>query len=115
LLLFYTILQDGPIWALEQIDLTKRMISEYPEFKFVETAAEARLAMTDKSWKLASTMGLEGGHMIGSNLAVLRQFYILGIRYMTLTHNCDTPWATETRALKTINVQLSMYVIYNMA
>ena len=49
-------------------------------------------------------MGLEGGHMIGSRLSVLRQLFDLGIRYMTLTHNCNTPWADNNLADRDVSL-----------
>lgn len=88
--------KDGVDWALEQIDITHRMIEKYDEFQFVTTPYEAKQAMNNG--KVASMFGMEGGHMIGSRLSILRQLFNLGIRYMTLTHNCNTPWADENNA-----------------
>ena len=88
--------KDGVDWALEQIDIAQRMIEKYDEFVFVRNPYEAKRAMMDG--KVASMFGMEGGHMIGSRMSILRQVFNLGIRYMTLTHNCNTPWADENRA-----------------
>lgn len=78
--------------VLEQIDVTRRLIDRNPQaLRFVTTADQAERAMTEG--RIASLLGMEGGHSIGSSLAVLRQLHALGARYMTLTHNSNTPWA----------------------
>jgi membrane dipeptidase len=78
--------------VIEQIDVTKRLIARNPDgLRYAETAEQVENAMAEG--KIASLMGMEGGHSIGSSLAVLRQLYALGARYMTLTHNSNTPWA----------------------
>jgi membrane dipeptidase len=78
--------------TLEQIDVMKRILARHPgRLEFVTTAAGAGKAM--KAGRVASLIGMEGGHSIGSSLAVLRQMYALGARYLTLTHSKNTPWA----------------------
>lgn len=78
--------------VIEQIDVTKRLIARYPDaLRFVTTADQVERAMTEG--RVASLLGMEGGNGIGSSLAVLRQLHALGARYMTLTHNSNTPWA----------------------
>ena len=78
--------------TIEQIDVTKRLIARYPDdLALALTAADVEAAMA--SGRIASLMGMEGGHSIGSSLAVLRQMYDLGARYLTLTHSRNTPWA----------------------
>jgi membrane dipeptidase len=78
--------------TLEQIDLVKRMAARYPaDFAMAYTAADIR--RIHKSHKIASLIGIEGGHQINNSLAVLRQMYDAGARYMTLTHTSNTPWA----------------------
>src|SRR3984957_13055358 len=78
--------------TLEQIDLVKRMAARYPaDFEMAYTAADVR--RIHRAGKIASLIGIEGGHQINNSLAVLRQMYALGARYMTLTHVLTTGWA----------------------
>ncbi len=86
--------------TLEQIDLVKRMSAQYPaDFAMAYTAADIR--RIHKNHRIASLIGIEGGHQINNSLAMLRQMYDAGARYMTLTHSSNTPWAdsaTDTPA-----------------
>ena len=78
--------------TLEQIDVMKRIIAAHPdEMMYATSSADVERAL--RQGKIASLLGMEGGHSIGSSLAVLRQMYALGARYMTLTHFRNTPWA----------------------
>jgi membrane dipeptidase len=78
--------------TIQQIDVVRQMIARYPEtFAYASTAAEVEAAM--KSGKIASLIGMEGGHSIGSSLEILRQTHALGARYMTITHSLTTDWA----------------------
>lgn len=78
--------------VLEQIDVTRRLIDRYPDdLQLATTADEVERAMMQG--RIASLLGAEGGHAIGSSLAVLRQLHALGVRYLTLTHNANVPWA----------------------
>lgn len=83
---------DAVVATLEQIDCVHRIISNYPEtFSLVDSAAGVRTAAAEG--KIASLMGIEGGHSIDASLGVLRMMRRVGVRYMTLTHNDNTPWA----------------------
>ncbi|WP_324828500.1 dipeptidase [Qipengyuania zhejiangensis] len=78
--------------TIEQIDVTRRLVANNPKtLQLALTAADVEAAM--KAGRVASLMGMEGGQSIGSSLAVLRQMYALGARYMTLTHSKTLSWA----------------------
>jgi len=77
---------------LEQIDIARRLIEMYPdELELALTAADVRRIRA--SGKIASMLGMEGGHAIENSLGALRAYYDLGVRYMTLTHNVTLDWA----------------------
>ena len=78
--------------AMRQIDIAQRMTRQYPQdFEFARTAAD--IERSNKQNRIASLIGVEGGHAIDNSLAALRQFHELGVRYMTLTHNTTLRWA----------------------
>jgi membrane dipeptidase len=77
---------------LEQIDLARRMIAKYPkDLALCLTAADIERA--HRAGRIGSLLGMEGGHALEDSLGVLRAYYALGVRSMTLTHNVTLPWA----------------------
>ena len=77
---------------LEQIDIARRMIDTYPDdLMMANSVADIEEALEQS--KIASMLGMEGGHTIGNSLGALRAYYDLGVRYMTLTHFNGHDWA----------------------
>ena len=87
-------LPDGKavIQTLEQVDAIHQMVARYGDrLGFARTADELEAVFA--SGRIASLIGAEGGHSIGCSLAALRMLHVLGVRYLTLTHNDNVPWA----------------------
>src|ERR1700736_6488969 len=81
--------------AIDQIDAVREQVRRHPQdIVLVATAAEVREAR--EQGKIAALMGVEGGHMIASDLSVLRSYAALGVRYLTLTHSGNDEWADSS-------------------
>ena len=93
-----TTIDSGPhpaVYALEQIDLIKRLCAKYPrELAMARTAADVERNF--KVGKISCLIGIEGGHAIENSLGALRMFAALGVRYITLTHWRSLSWATAS-------------------
>src|SRR5579863_6542781 len=102
--IFFSIWIDGRIMgppaiqkALDQIDAVHQNVVKYSnDLAFCRTAEEVRRAHSQG--KIAALIGVEGGHMIGNDIRVLRMFGDLGVRYMTLTHFYNDEWADSSTA-----------------
>jgi len=100
--IFFSIWMSGTVTGpeavkrtLDQIDAVHEMVRTHSkDLVFCTTAEEIRRAHADG--KIAVLMGVEGGHMIASDLSVLRSYYALGVRYMTLTHSVNDEWADSS-------------------
>jgi membrane dipeptidase len=79
------------------IDAVINEVNRHPDDLLLATST-GQIREAKQHGKIAILMGVEGGHMIDSDLAILRGFYRLGARYMTLTHSADTPWAGSSGA-----------------
>ena len=81
--------------AMDQIDAVREQVRRHPnDLVLATTADEVRAAK--KQGKIAALIGVEGGHMIASDLGVLRSYAALGVRYMTLTHSGNDEWADSS-------------------
>src|SRR2546428_7250114 len=93
-----TTMDSGPhpaVYALEQIDLIKRLCAKYPRDLAMAYSA-ADVERNFKAGRVSCLIGIEGGHAIENSLGALRMFAALGVRYMTLTHWRSLSWATAS-------------------
>jgi len=88
---------DAVKQALDQIDAVRETVRKHPDQMILATTAED-VREAKKQHKIAALMGVEGGHMMGNDLAILRTFAALGVRYMTLTHMENNEWADSSTA-----------------
>ncbi|HET7325711.1 MAG TPA: dipeptidase [Nocardioidaceae bacterium] len=78
--------------TLEQVDFVHRLVARYPQHLALATTAD-HVEQAHRDGRVASLLGMEGGHSIDESLGVLRMMHTLGVRYLTLTHNCNVSWA----------------------
>ncbi|XP_049831891.1 dipeptidase 1-like [Schistocerca gregaria] len=84
--------RDAVRLALEQVDVVRRLAARYaPPLAFCTSAAD--IESSHQAGRICSLVGVEGGHSLGGSLSVLRTLYAVGVRYLTLTSTCNTPWA----------------------
>ncbi len=81
--------------ALEQIDAVREQVRKHPSDLVLATTAE-QIRRAHQEHKIAALIGVEGGHMINSDLGVLRKYASLGVRYVTLTHSGNDEWADSS-------------------
>lgn len=81
--------------AFEQIDLIHRFIDINAPRMQLSRSSKHIVETHQRGGSLASLIGVEGGHALGSSLSVLRAMYTLGVRYLTLTYTCDNAWASS--------------------
>lgn len=87
-----TAAEDTRRIQLEQIEIAQQIVDSHPEtFELARTADDIERIFRDG--KIASLFGMEGGYALQNSLAAIEEFYELGVRYMTLTHNVSTDWA----------------------
>ncbi|XP_052755537.1 uncharacterized protein LOC113517025 [Galleria mellonella] len=84
--------RDAVQLTFEQIDLIQRLTEKYHPQLTICTSTEDIIS-AHANQRLCSLVGVEGGHAIGGSLGVLRTLHQVGVRYLTLTSTCDTPWA----------------------
>lgn len=90
---------DAVQLALEQIDLIQRFCDTYRQHMRLVVSSEDIVTIHRQNL-IASLIGVEGGHTLGSSLSVLRAMYALGARYLTLTHSCDNRWAGSAESME---------------
>src|SRR5687767_12366443 len=84
--------------TLEQIDFVHQMIASYPD-DFVLAVGADDITAAQATGRIACLIGAEGGHSIGGSLGALRTLFMLGVSYLTLTHNKNVPWADSATDL----------------
>jgi membrane dipeptidase len=88
---------DAVKQALDQIDAVRETVRKHSNELLLATSADD-IREAKKQHKIAALLGVEGGHMMGNDLSVLRTFAVLGVRYMTLTHMENNEWADSSTA-----------------